>query len=72
METDWINVVMGLNARIVAAEARFNAQAIALVETADQGQDTTEAERLLVSHRRNLVLLRAVQAQLLQDPEAKA
>lgn len=72
METDWINVVIGLNARIAAAEVCFNAQVIALVETSDQGQDTSEAERLLVSHRRNLVLLRAVQAHLLQAPEAKA
>lgn len=68
METDWIEAVMRTNAAIVAAEARFSAQAASLVALARSGQDTTEAEDFLLSCRKTLVLLRALQAQLLHTP----
>ncbi|WP_264048373.1 hypothetical protein [Methylobacterium flocculans] len=68
METDWIEAVMRTNAAIVEAEARFSAQAASLIALALSGQDTTEAEDLLLSCRKTLVLLRALQAQLLRMP----
>ena len=72
MSTGWIDAVMRMNQAIVAAQTRFDAQVIVLVETADRGQDTTEAEGLLVSHRRSLNLLRTIQAQLLREMESEA
>lgn len=67
MDTGWIEAVMRLNGAIIEEESRFNAQVIKLVETSNHGQDTTEAEGLLREHKRKLVLLRALQAQLLQE-----
>ena len=71
MDTDWIDAVLRINTAIVAAEARLNAKVAELLTLAMDGQDTAEAEALLMAHGRSLGLLRATQAQLLQEPEAE-
>ena len=70
MDTDWIEAVMRINTAIVAAEARLNKKVAELLALAMEGQDTSEAEALLMAHGRSLGLLRATQAQLLQETEA--
>ena len=70
MDTDWIDAVMRINTAIVAAEARLNTKVAELLTMAMDGQDTAEAEALLMAHGRSLGLLRAAQAHLLQEAEA--
>ena len=67
MNTNWIGRVMRMNAAIVEAETRHDAQVASLVVLAHQGQDTTQAKRLLVSYRQSLDLMRGILAELLQD-----
>ena len=67
MNTDWIEQVMRMNAAIVEAETRHDAQVATLVVLAHRGQDTTQAKRLLASYRQNLDLMRGIQGELLQD-----
>jgi hypothetical protein len=70
MDTDWIEAVMRINTAIVEAEARLNTKVAELLTLAMEGQDTADAEALLMAQGRSLGLLRATQAQLLQELEA--
>lgn len=72
MGTDWIEQVMKTNAAIVAAEARANAQLADVLVRLTKGEDTTESERLHIVYGRDLVWLRAIQAQHLQSIGAGA
>lgn len=72
MDTGWIERVVRMNRAIVTTEARFNAQVAELVETAGQGEDTAEAEKLLHQQGRKLALLRAIQSRLLQERQDEA
>jgi hypothetical protein len=68
MDTDWIEAVMRINSAIVAAEDRLAVQVSELLTMAMEGRDMAEAEARLLSYARSLVLMRATQAQLLQEP----
>jgi hypothetical protein len=70
MDTDWIDAVMRINTAIVAAEVSLNTKVAELLALAMEGQDTADAEALLMAQGRSLGLLRATQAQLLQELEA--
>ena len=68
MDTDWIEAVMRINSAVVAAEDRLAVQVSELLTMSMEGKDTAEAEALLLSCARSLVLMRATQTQLLQEP----
>lgn len=70
MDTTWLESVLRMNEAIIAAEDRLNVQVAELLNMAMEGQDTAEAEGLLLSYGHSLALLRATQAQLLQDTRA--
>jgi hypothetical protein len=70
MDTDWIDAVMRINTAIVAAEVSLNTKVAELLALAMEGQDTADAEALLMAQGRSLGLLRATQAQLLQELDA--
>ena len=68
MDTCWIEAVMRINSAIVAAEDRLAVHVAELLTMAQEGKDTVEAEALLLSYTRSLVLMRATLTQLLQEP----
>ena len=72
MDTDWIETVMGLNTRILAAEAVVGAQVAAIVERTEAGEDTTREEGRLIAYQRDLRLLRALRDTLLDEVKDEA
>lgn len=72
MDTDWIETVMSLNTRILAAEAVVSAQVAAIVERAGAREDTTREEGRLIAYQRDLRLLRALRDTLLDEVEDEA
>ena len=58
MSTEWIDDLLRLNARILAAEARLSAQAFTIVEMMEAGEDTAKAEELHRAYRNDLRRLR--------------
>ena len=71
METCWIEAVVRINSAIVEAEACITTQASELLTMAQEGKDTAQVEWLLVSYTHSLVLLRAAQTLLLQEPDCE-
>lgn len=59
MSTTWIDEVMRLNARILAAQKVVNTQAVTIAEMMEAGEDTAKAEEL---HRAYLSHLRRLRA----------
>lgn len=66
-ETNWIEAVVRVNTDIVAAEERVNAKVAELFAMVMEGRETVEGEALLVSYGQDLVRLRAIQAEQLQN-----
>ena len=67
MNTNWINDVLRLNARILAAQAVADAQAISILEGMEQGENTAKAEKMYLAYRSELRRLRARRDTLLDD-----
>ncbi|POR40909.1 hypothetical protein [Methylobacterium sp. V23] len=70
MNTNWIDDVLRLNARIVATRTIVSAQGDRILEMLEAREDTSLAEALFKSYGRQLAYLRMMQAELLQQPEA--
>jgi hypothetical protein len=67
VKTDWISNVLRLNTRIVAAQAAISAQAFAILEMTEAGEDTTKAGERYRAYRNDLRLLRKVRDTLLDN-----
>jgi hypothetical protein len=63
----WITDVLRLNTRILAAQAVADTQAISILESMEQGQDTVKAEKMYLAYRSELRRLWARRDTLLDD-----
>lgn len=72
MNTNWIDDVLRLNSRIVAAQARLSAQGDRILEMLKVREDTTSAEDLFKAYHHRLIQLRRTQVELLQEPRTEA
>ena len=65
MGVDWLDRVLWLNARIIAAEDSISIQLARIAVAADMGEDITQLKRHLLDCRNNLRHLRELRNSIL-------
>ena len=55
----WITDVLHLNTRILDAQAIADTQAVSILESMEQGENTAKAEKMYLAYRSELRRLRA-------------
>lgn len=67
MDTAWIEELLRLNTRIVAAEVSISIQTSHIADLIDEGRETADLEGWLIAFRKNLRNLRQSRNDMLEE-----